>query len=244
MCISAVGAFSLVDSRIWRIMAHSFSRDNSGLENPSRICHVSSSALVPQYKTGAVYHFRTPSLGGQPECFHSRLSAIFLFPGRNEDWLLTRAAVRLNCAMVTQYARLSAQRRAIHSVQLSSRVFGRILGTQEEGVRACNLIPFRSLLQSRLALRPVATRRASRSSSVVPLELASQPSPAKALQQALQSAPRATCSPAKRTSPTADRLTGSARERPKVMKHRRAVTRGGVFRLHTPQREVLCSRKS
>ncbi len=74
------GAFSLKDSRMRRNSAYSCLRKKAGLAQCVAACKREFTVAVPQFYPVAVYHFRTPSPGGQHPFHNDMLPAFFYGP--------------------------------------------------------------------------------------------------------------------------------------------------------------------
>lgn len=68
------------DARLWRNLAHFLRRKSRYLSHSQWVWNKENTVSVPQEHSGPVYHFRTPSPGGQWLQFRSLLLANFFVP--------------------------------------------------------------------------------------------------------------------------------------------------------------------
>lgn len=205
-------------------------------------CHRPPAESVPQTITDAVYHFRTPSLGGQTTRSSARLLTIFL-PATAP--CAARAAHRRSCAAVPRfgqpYAHVAARRlRALRQRRVDSTT-----SVNWKGRGSCKSNLLSSQAAPHWALPPVVTPSVNRPSSGVPLAPVLRPSQAAASLQVPPSVLRAILLPANWTSWTANPRAHLARSTLKSRAQRRfADLQGGVLRLNPPRKGTPCSTKS
>lgn len=239
MLVGFIGANSPRSSRIWRNPAHFTRQLKTRYESGAASCECGLTAAVPQVYPVAVYHFRTPSPGGQ-HAFHDVMLPVFFFARSRDRSVPHGRQIR---ARMARFGRRFAQVGAVVMEPLISNPVGLISTGIDTGDGSCGpkhllwpLLPF-------LALRPVATPRVNRPSSAAPLAQVRQPSPVAVLYPARPSVQAPTCLPANSTSPIANTLTRPVVRTSIYCTHRPATRQGGVLRFRPrTTSEAPCSR--
>lgn len=238
-----IGAFLLSDSRIWRNSAHSRRSSFPCLESPEKECKGSPTEALPQVICVFVYHFRTPSPGGQQVSQDVMLPAFFSTyrrPSKRRMAGIFRARKRaLSRGFRRQHAHVNGCGwEPLQDVCVLSKT-----GLSKEGISTCISRHSPLSLPLHLGLLPAVTRLASKRLSVVPSAASDLRRWAVTPLQVRQSGPGQTCFIATKTAVTAEpellRLRGAKTSH---AKHRPAAGQGGVLRSKTKRSEAPCSR--
>lgn len=227
---SAIGTFLPANSRMWRNPAHLSEAAQLGFASVTRSCQPEITASAPPSPAGVVYHFRTPSPGGQQTPRGALLPVFFCLTSRV-------CPVRGG-----DHRRNRAQAHRLASDCLTARVTAPTLCPTTKGCDPCQSNPLPSYAQQPLALRPAETRLANKPSSAVPSVQVPQPSPAAALSLVPPLGPRATSFTVKPIPAAAGNSLRLTRIQSIPTQHRSANRRGGVLRLSVPTREASCSK--
>ncbi len=215
-------------SRIWRNLAEMEGSPKLSYALSGLLCNAPQVPSVPQSKSAGMYHFRTPSSGGQHPFSNTLLPAIFsasvprlaqadLCPPRQFDAHLTpRFPQRLTCARY----RLSTRKTSIGKTKW-----------------APNTSRFHAL--QRLALQLAETPRANRPSSAARSAQARLPLRVAALRPALRLVLRATFW---RASSTSSAANAHAFQHLTSQNRRRASLHGGVLHFLPNSSEGPCSK--
>ncbi len=246
---ATVGAFSPSNSRYWRNPAHFRPEPSSPFLRDKKPCNRTVTEPLPQVICGDVYHFRTPSPGGQ------RMSQDIMLP---TFFLLHRADTGRDITTCNASARDRRQPRAntrafrqcdAHSSEScpGSLIPYGVCHTKKvsnKGRPTCVSKPLFLSLPRPLGWRPVVTQSASRLFSAVP-PVASEAQCSEATRlQALPLVPVQTCFIATDTQAAAKffpRLTRGFRSH---AERRPVFGQGGVLRSRTQRSEAPCSRNS
>ena len=220
----AIGMNSPLDSRIWRILAHSRLCRFPRLERAEKECNRSHAAALPQVFCVSVYHFRTPSPGGQQSSKGVLLSAFFVPFGRSVPrWV----------AVLLAHTREPTAAARVCVAQCTSM----------EGPQLCNSRHLPLLQPPHSDLLPAETRWANRLLSAAQLAALARPRwVAMRLQVRLWALARTCCSASKTraaASPFPSRPAGAIRSHATC---RPACGQGGVLRSKTLRSETQCSK--
>lgn len=238
-----IGAFLLPDSRIWRNSAHSRRSSSQRLESPEKECKAQITEALPQVICVFVYHFRTPSPGGQQVSQDVMLPAFFSIyrrPSKCRMAALVRARKR---APLHEFRRQHAQVNGCGWEPLQDVCVLSKTGLSKEGISTCISRHSPLSLPPHLGLLPAVTRLANKRLSVAPSAASDRRRWAATPLRARPSGPGQTCSIATKTPATAEpdllRLRGAKTSH---AKHRPAAGQGGVLRSKTERSEAPCSR--
>lgn len=219
-----IGAKPPENSRIWRNSAETLGVPKQSYARGAALCDALSVRAVPQSKSVCMYHFRTPSPGGQ-QAFSKTLLPAFFCAGTPADICPTRQFG----AHLTSRA---SSRLTFAPLCLSTR-------KTSKGKRpwALNLSRLHALRH--WALPPAVTPWANRPSSAVRSARVRRLLPAAASQPASRLAQQATFWRASSTSPTAD---ARALQQTTSQERRRALWHGGVLHFLPNSSEGPCSK--
>ncbi len=242
---SAIGAFLPVDSRMRRNMAYSRRSGNLPFVRAEKPCDRCSSASLPQVICGAVYHFRTPSPGGQQMSKAIMLPTFFFVlhrwlcaTGRGPSWVLQSVMCigRVGPSAGDQQG-YCKERMIDLGVCYPTR-------TSNKGRSKCVSNSQFSPPQQPSDLQPAVTRWVSRPFWAVPLAALALPHWAATLSRVQPWVQAPMSFTAKPIPADANSLTRRARVFQSHAKRRLAFGQGGVLRFKTPRSEALCSTRS
>ena len=219
-----IGTKSPAYSRIWRKLAEIAGRPNPSYAAGDVLCDAFLVPSDPQNKSGRMYHFRTPSPGGQ-QIFSNFLLPAFFCAGTRADICPTR---QFGAHLTPRVS----SRLTFATLRLSTR-------KTSKGKKTWALNQSRLHALHHLALRPVVTPWANRLSSAALSVQVRRPLPVAALQLALRLVQRATFWRASSTSPTAD---APAFQHLISQNSRRALRHGGCLHFLPKSSEGPCSK--
>lgn len=246
MSLARIGGFSPLDSRIWRNLAHSRRDTHLPFVRPDKACDRVHAASLPQVICGAVYHFRTPSPGGQQVSQDIMLPTFFFV-----SFGLVLANIRRLAfgrqqldACKHAFRRSDAYLRAVGLERLIDLGVCHTTNASNKGRSTC-VSNSQFLPQRPRSVWPrVVTQWVSRLCSGALLAASEVPFLAATPSRVPLSVPERTCFIAKQTQANANILTRVARVFQSHAERRLAPGQGGVLRFKTQRSEALCSTRS